>query len=759
MEISDFLAHLRSLPTYAGQIVHIERIPARPATYGALARPLHAALQEALRQREASRLYTHQAEAINAVRDGHHVMVVTGTASGKTLCYNVPVLEAALADPLARALYLFPTKALAQDQLRSLRELTSPFKAIRFGAYDGDTERNARDRLRKNAAIILTNPDMLSMGILPNHPVWAAFFRHLKYVVLDEAHTYRGVFGSHVACLLRRLRRVCALYGSQPQFILCSATIANPAEHAQRLTGCEVQVIDHDGAPQGPRHFVLWNPPYLDKSIGARRSINTEATSLFAELVEHGLRNITFAQTRKIAELLYYYAQHRLRREHPELAERISAYRGGYLAEERRDIERRLFSGELLGVTATNALELGIDIGQLDATVLVGYPGAIASTWQQAGRAGRGKRESLSILLGRDDPLDQYFMRHPQELFTRPHESALIDPGNLHVLREHLPCAAHESPLQADDEDLFGEGYVDAMISLERDGALTYRNDRWYALGDDYPAQRVNMRSASSARFLLVDETANYRTLEEIDAETAFFRIYPGAVHLHRGRSYRVTRLDLEARIAYARPVEADYYTQPREMNEVNIIRSLERRALPSTDLYFGLVRVTQQVIGLTRKQQFTDKLLGEEPLDLPPVSYETQALWFTVPDEISREVARRKLDFAGGLHAVEHACIGLLPLFAMCDRDDIGGLSTPKHPDTDLPQIFIYDGHAGGVGLARKGFEVIEELWQRTRQLIAECPCDEGCPSCVISPKCGNRNEPLDKHAAVMILERLIFC
>jgi DEAD/DEAH box helicase domain-containing protein len=758
MQVREFIAHLCSLPEYDGQVVHVEEIPARPAEYGQLAAPLLSALRDALHKRGVERFYSHQAEAINAARAGKHVMVATGTASGKTLCYNVPVLQAALEDPLSRALYLFPTKALAQDQLRALRELTSAgLKSVRFATYDGDTAAGSRAHVRKTAAIILSNPDMLNVGILPNHPTWAAFFRHLKYVVLDEAHTYRGVFGSHIACLMRRLRRVCALYGSQPQFILCSATIANPGEHAARLTGHDVVVVDRDGAPMGPRQFVLWNPPYLDEALGVRRSVNSEATRIFAEMVRQGIRNITFARARRIAELILLYAREALRKGSPELLDRVSAYRGGYLAEERREIERRLFSGEFLGVTATNALELGIDVGQLDATVLVGYPGTIASTWQQAGRAGRGKREALSILIGQDNPLDQFFMRHPEELFGRPHEHALIDPGNLYVLKDHLPCAALESPLSADDERLFGEGYIDAIIALEQDNTLGYRDDRWYLLSGDYPAQHVNMRAASDTSYVLMDESKGYRILEEVDAPTAFIRVHPGAIYLHRAESYVITRLDLEARIAYARPIDATYYTQPLEVNDVHIIRSLEHDQVRSTDLYFGRVRVTQQVIGFRRKQQFTEALLSDEPLDLPPYSFETQALWFEISPQIQHEVTRKGLDLEGGLHGVEHACIGILPLFAMCDRNDIGGLSSAAHADTGRAQVFIYDGYPGGVGIARKGYGLIDQLWRQTLEAVRECRCESGCPSCIQSPKCGNNNEPLDKRATVLILERLL--
>ncbi len=757
MDSSEFIRYLKQQPYYKGQIVHVERLPARKARYGRLKRPLPRPLQKALQDVGAARLYTHQAQAINAARAGQNVMLSTPSASGKTLCYNVPVLAAILEERQARALYLFPTKALAQDQMRALRELTTGHR-LRFGLYDGDTPRKARTRLRKEASIILTNPDMLHIGILPNHSLWSHFFKNLKYVVIDEAHVYRGVFGSQVACVIRRLHRVCRFYGASPRFICCSATIANPGQHAQQLTALPFTVVDDDGAPSGARDFVLWNPPFVDRAKTARRSANSEATTLFVELVQAGLRNITFTKARKVAELILLYAREVLEKQAPRLIPLIRSYRAGYLAEERREIEQGLFSGHLLGVVSTTALELGVDVGTLDATVLVGYPGTIASTWQQAGRAGRGTRQALSILIGLDNPLDQYLMHHPAELFGRSHEHALIDPGNVHILEKHLPCAAHEVPLTNDDEELFGgEPFVQAMIDLERQGILDYRSERWFYMGFGYPAQEVSLRSVSGSRVALLDESQNYRTLEEIEAATALYRVHPGAIYLHQGESYLVSRLDLFAGVAYLRPVDVNYYTQPAELNDVSIIRSVRHRQLPPATAYLGQVRLTQQVIGYKRRQQFTENILGVEYLDLPPQSFETVALWFDVPLEIAGEVAHRGLDFHGGLHAIEHAAIGLLPLFAMCDRMDIGGLSTPNHPDTGQPQIFIYDAFPGGIGIAEKGFELLPELWKATLAAIQECPCQGGCPSCIQSPKCGNNNEPLDKEAAVFILKTLL--
>jgi len=757
--IAGALARLQSAPEYAGQIVHIEMLPAREARYEPLARPLPPPLQAILQQHGISGLYTHQARAIDAARDGENVLVATGTASGKTLCYNLPVLERILADPMARALYLYPTKALAQDQTRALSELVagSALAGLRQGVYDGDTEPGARTRLRRHASVILSNPDMLHVGILPNHTSWATIFRHLAYVVLDEAHVYRGIFGSHVALLMRRLRRVTAQYGAAPQFILCSATIANGGAHAERLIGQPVTVVDRDGSPAGPRQFVFWNPPLTDPQHGTRHSINAEAAGILATLVHEGVRNITFVRARKLAELIYLYARETLAKDEGGLADRIAPYRAGYLAAERREIERRLFSGELLAVTATNALELGIDVGHLEATVLVGYPGTIASTWQQAGRAGRGREESLTVLLGYSNPLDQYFMRHPQELFSRSPEHALTDPENPHLLRGHLQCAAYEVPLGEQDLTLFGRTASGLLENLVSEGLLERRGERWFFPWEDAPAQRVSLRGTEGEPFLLLDTSDDNALLEELDAAGAFFRVYPGAIHLHQGRSYLITELDLAHHIALAEPTEAAYYTEPVEDNQVEVIRSTRARTDLPAKVYLGRVRVTVQVLGYRQHEQFTGAARGEYDLALPPQSFETEALWFGLPDSARRDVLAQNLDLAGGLHAVEHAVIGMLPLFAMCDRNDIGGVSTLLHPDTGAAQVFVYDAYPGGVGIAAKGFEMIQDLWERTLELVSECPCAEGCPSCIQSPKCGNNNEPLDKGAAVLILRALL--
>ncbi|MBN1933075.1 MAG: DEAD/DEAH box helicase [Anaerolineae bacterium] len=763
MNAEQWLQQLKQRRFYDDQIVHVERLPRRRARYGRLHKPLPRPLDQALKQNGINRFYSHQAEAINAVRRGEHVVVATATASGKTLVYNVPAIESCLLDRRARALYLFPTKALAQDQLRALHDLLQGnLNGVHVGIYDGDTPQDARSEIRRRSAILLTNPDMLHVGILPNHHLWRSFFQHLRYVVIDEAHVYRGVFGSQVGCVLRRLRRICRTYGSDPQFIACSATIANPARHIETLVGVSPTVIDKDGAPQGARVFALWNPPLEDRTHGARRSANGEAADLFAALVQSGIRSLTFARSRRGAELILSYARHALERTTPELVDAVAAYRAGYTPEDRRALERALFSGELLGLTTTSALELGIDVGRLDATVLVGYPGTIASMWQQAGRAGRGQDDALTVLIGLDDPLDQYLLRHPADLFSRPHEAARCDPGNPYVLAQHLPCAAYESPLTVDDEALFGGRYVEAMVHLEERSTLDYRGragqpDRWFYVGKKYPAQDVGLRSASGGRVRLIDVDHGRQVLEEIDATTAHFRAHQGAIYLHQGSSYLVTDLDLRAGVALLKETEPGYYTQPRELNEINIIRSLAHRPMPACTAFYGQVRVTSQVIGYTRKKQFSDEMLSQEPLDLPPQTFETAAVWWDVPVDLGHRLARQGGDLAGALHAVEHGCIAMLPLLAMCDRFDLGGVSTVRHVDTETPLVCVYDAYPGGVGLAERGFEVLEAWWQATVEAIANCPCEAGCPSCIHSPKCGNNNEPLDKAAAVTFLRALL--
>ncbi len=758
MEIQAFLNHLRSQNTYDNQIAHIEHIPPRRASYGELNEPLRAELQDCLNEHGLSPLYAHQAEAVNHTRRGKNVIIATSSASGKTLCYNIAVMQSILTDPGTRAIYLFPTKALAQDQLRKLHELFSPsiVPAEALATFDGDTPRSERADVRRYGRVILTNPDMLHVGILPNHQSWASLLRRLRYVIVDEAHIYRGVFGSHVAGVLRRLRRLCRLYGSEPQFILCTATIANPGEHAESLTGLPCEVVDNDGSPRGWKDFVFWNPPLKDEKKTARRSAHREATNLFTDLVSQGTRTLTFTRTRRLTELIYIYTKQRLQEESYELSRLIMPYRGGYMPEDRRRIERELFGGQLLGVVATNALELGIDSGGLEATVLDGYPGSISSTWQQAGRSGRSQGESLSFLVAWDNPLDQYFMRHPSDFFQKGFEHVLVNPDNPYILRAHLLCAAWERPLDAIDEEVFGGDFVQERGVLAQEGQLRERRGKWYlAPSISYPAQSINIRSSSGENYAVVDVSTG-SLMETVESSVAFFQVHPGAVYLHQGDSYLITRLDLTNHLAYAEPTRVNYYTETKEIHDLRIEKVRESKILGEVNVNVGDVQVTIDVVGFKKYRQFSEEMIGEEPLDLPTITFPTVALWFDVPSKAISRIAESGMDFAGGLHAAEHAAIGILPLFALCDRNDIGGVSTPLHPDTGRAQIFIYDAYPGGIGIAEKGYEMITELWEATLNVIAECPCEDGCPSCVQSPKCGNNNKPLDKAAAGVILREL---
>ena len=752
MDVPGFLEAVRGASDYDSQIVHEEVVPARPARYGSLSPRLDPRLEAALASSGVEQLYLHQSESVQAARDGENLIVATGAASGKSLCYQVPLLETALAKKSSRGLLLFPTKALAQNQLRSLNGLCDDLIPIKAEIFDGDTPGEARAGIKRTAQAVITNPDMLHLGILPNHGTWQRFFRNLDYVVIDEAHAYTGVFGSHMANVIRRLRRLAGYYGSSPSFILCSATVANPGELAGDLLGAPVKVIDQDHSPQGGKHFLFWNPPFLDKSRTRRRSAIAEAAAVFRELLLRGVRTLTFTRTRRQVELVYVSVRDYLAEHVPSLVPKVSPYRASYLAEDRRAIEQSLFNGDLLGVASTNALELGIDVGALDATILGGYPGSVSSAWQQAGRSGRRQERSLSVLVARNDPLDQYLMRHPDFFFGRSHEHALIAPNNPRILDQHLLCAAYEKPLGARDERFFGPDLQSRLDTLQVEGLLHRKGERWFpTAGVVYPAEEVNIRSSSRGSYAVVSGESG-ALLEMVDEGSAFSQLHKGAVYLHYGEQYLVERLDLDSRTAYVSPREVQYYTRTHSLTDIRVRHVMEQRAVGGIDVYLGEVEVSNQVVSYQRRA-FNDEPIADEMLDLPPQQFSTVALWFNPREDDLARIRSERLDLSGGLHAAEHAAIGVLPLFALCDRNDIGGVSTPFHPDTGRPQIFIYDGHEGGVGIAEKGYRIIEELWRATLQVLQECPCEDGCPACIQSPKCGNNNHPLDKGVAAMLL------
>lgn len=755
MDAIGFLETVKNSADYRGQIACVKRVPRRDPTYGEVDPPISGRTGEALQRFGITRLYSHQAEAISAVRAGEDIVVVTGTASGKTLCYNVPVMEALEKDPRARALYIFPTKALAQDQLGKLR--LYGLNDLKAATYDGDTPRQDRPFIKTTASIVMTNPDMLHVGILPYHTTWSDLFRNLKYVVVDEVHTYRGVFGAHVANILRRLRRVAEYYGSRPQFVCASATVTEPRKLIRDLTGLDARVIDRDGSPSGEKVFVFWNPPFLSNK-GERRSANSEAVGLFTRLVGNGVRTIAFTKARKTAELILRYARTALNDEKSPFASKIMAYRAGYTPIERREIERLLFSGELIGVTSTNALEVGVDVGGLDAVIMTGYPGSVASTWQQAGRAGRGMQQSLAALVAYDDPIDQYLMRNPEFFFSAAHERAIVDHQNPYVLADHLLCAAYELPIaNSEVADLFGERSWEVLGVLGEVGQLGY-NGRWYWSGRDYPAKGVNIRSSSSEGYNIVSVEQGGAVLGTVDGASAFDIVHPGAVYLHAGESYVVTHLDLDGKAAYVERSEVNYYTTPGSKTWAEVVEQLDSRPLGPAEVRFGDVMVGNQVTHFWRKRLFSDETIDKTPLDLPEVNLNTEAVWIVLQTDLTDKLIGRGFDLRGAIHAVEHASIGILPLIALCDRNDIGGVSHPSHPDTDgRAVVFIYDGHAGGVGISRTAYENIEELLIATLRTIEDCACDDGCPGCVQSPKCGNNNDPLDKAGAAFLLREVL--
>ena len=730
------------------ELAYLTEIPGNEARLVPLPE-LHPQLEASLRARGVEALFAHQAEALAAARRGENVVVATGTASGKTLAFNLPVLDALAAEPKLRALYLYPTKALAQDQARSLVELNVP--RVKPAIYDGDTEHERRWQIRKWSNAILTNPDMLHIGVLPHHDRWADVLANLRYVVVDEAHVYRGVFGSHVGNVLRRLRRAARIYGADPQFLFASATIANPGDLARSLLGHEATVVEDDAAPRAARTIAFWNPPLLDEPLQLRASALGEGARLLAELVSRGLRTICFAKSRKATELIHRFAAERL---DAETAARLSPYRAGYTPAQRREIERRLVAGELLGVTATDALELGIDIGLLDCAISVGFPGTVASLRQQWGRAGR-RSHGLAVLVASEDALDQFFMREPEALLGRRVEAAILDHANPRILDGHVLSAAFEGPLDEHDRETLGDAALERAGALVEAGELRKTPAGIVWAGRDYPAGRVALRSASPESIAVID-VATGAVLGLVERERAFSTVHEGAVYLHLGESYRVLELDLATRAALVEAFTADYYTQPKKETTTAIEEAeLSARRL-GMEVSFGRVSVTEQVIAYQRKSIRDQATLELVTLDLPPTTFETEAIWY-VPATEQLEGLEPLPRLLGSLHAAEHAMIAILPLWAMCDRWDIGGLSTNLHFQTGRPTVFIYDGHPGGVGIARRGYDELEGWVGDTEHLLAGCPCTDGCPSCVQSPKCGNLNEFLDKAGALTLLRRML--
>jgi DEAD/DEAH box helicase domain-containing protein len=727
------------------ELAHVTTVPAVTARTAPLPGDVHPAVRDALAAYGITELYTHQAEAWEAAGRGENFIVTTGTASGKTLAFNLPVLDALAREPKSRALYLYPTKALAQDQARALGALAVP--RVRAAIYDGDTPPERRWQIRKWANLVLTNPDMLHIGVLPRHDLWADVLHNLRYVVVDEAHVYRGVFGSHVANVLRRLRRLARVYGSEPQFLLASATIANPGELARSLLGADATTIGSDGAPRADRTIALWNPELLDAEQGIRASSLGDAARIMAELVQRDLRTICFAKSRKQAELIHRMTADRV---DPATAKRLAPYRAGYTPQQRRDIERRLVEGELLGVAATDALELGIDIGLLDCAISVGFPGTVASLRQQWGRAGR-RGHGLAVLVASEDALDQYFMREPETLLERRVEAAILDHANPRVLDGHVAAAAFEAPVDDADRATLGD---EALERAPHVPELQQTKHGWVWAGKDYPAARTPLRSASADSFTVIDGSSG-TVLGIVERERAYSTVHEGAVYLHLGEQWLVRELDLVARQAVVEPHSGDWYTQVKKDTSTGIEQPLRTERRLGLELTFGEVSVTEHVVAYQRKSIRDQATIATVELELPPTVFETEAVWY-LPTSRQLDGLDEMPTLISTLHAAEHSMIALLPLWAMCDRWDIGGLSTNIHQDTGQPTVFIYDGHPGGVGIAERGFEQFEGWVADTVRLLEGCPCEHGCPSCVQSPKCGNLNEHLDKAGALTLLRRM---
>jgi DEAD/DEAH box helicase domain-containing protein len=739
------------------RITHVEHLAARAGQTADWPIWVDSALRAALERTGIAAPWTHQAAAAELAWSGASVIVATGTASGKSLCYLLPALTAAGSDS-GKTLYLSPTKALAADQLRAIERLG--LDGIRAATYDGDTPMEERDWVRRYADVVLTNPDMLHHGLLPAHSRWKATLRGLRFVVIDECHHYRGVFGSHVAQVIRRLRRLARHYGADPVFILASATVSDPGTTALRLIGTSAAEVTEDGSPRGAVDVALWEPPLTEahgeNGAPVRRPATAEAATVLADLVAEGVRTVAFVRSRRGAEAVSLGARRALEDAAPELVDRVAAYRAGYLAEDRRDLERALHDGELLGLASTNALELGVDVSGLDAVLIAGWPGTHASLWQQAGRAGRAGRDALAVLIGRDDPLDTYLIHHPAAVFGRPVEAAVLDPDNPHVLRPHLAAAAAELPITDADAVGFGPAAAGVLEGLVAEGLLRRRPNGWYWTARERATDLADLRGTGGAP-VRICEAGTGRLLGTVDAAASHATVHAGAVYLHQGATYVVQDLDLDASVALVQADNPDWTTSARDITDIRVISSLRKQRYDDVELHFGTVDVTSQIVSFLRRRLGSGEVLGEEPLDLPPRELRTQAMWWVVGDDLLRAAGVDLPDLPGAAHAAEHASIGLLPLVATCDRWDIGGMSTAMHPDTGAPTVFVYDGHSGGAGFAERGYDRAKEWLTATRDAIDSCECATGCPSCVQSPKCGNGNEPLDKAGAIRLLSALI--
>lgn len=747
MTVTSFLQVLTQNQRYHARIAHVEVLPEREGSFASLSPELPEELSSYLATRHLQ-LYSHQCKAVEAIRQGKNILLTTATASGKTLGFMVPVFEQLIEDRNATALFLYPTKALSNDQLKVAREIEMYTGAGTAAAiYDGDTPQARRSAIRGHSRLIITNPYELHQ-VLPWHYKWAGFFQHLRIIVIDEAHRYRGIIGSHIALLLRRLQRLCQYYGSSPRFILSSATLANPEEFARHLIGMDFMVITGDGSPQGRKYFVLYNP-FFDSNGG--HSTHQEIKGLFLAGLDHGLQTLCFTSSRRLAELIARWSREELERSHPGWDNAVVSYRAGYLPEERRAIEDRVKEGVVRGVVSTNALELGVDIGSLDAVILSGFPGTLLSTWQQAGRAGRRGGDSVAVMVGFQNPLDQYFMHHPATFFSRTMEHAIIDETNPYVLAGHLLCAAAELPFVVErDSPFFGESSETVLRSFEACNLVRRTPHGWIYVGRGRAADAVKLGSLTSETFRVV---CDGRVLETMDRSQAFREGHRGAILLHGGETFLVTELDLEGHLIRVKETDVEYYTEPIKTVDLTVMRVIQQGCRSDVPLRFGEVEVSEQYTGYRIIRG--GSVIGHESLELPALQFTTKAFWFEIPDRIM-DVMEYAGDTAGGLHGAEHAIIGMMPLHVLCDRWDIGGLSTPCFAATEQPTVFVYDGHEGGIGLAEKAYALFGPLIRTSYELVRDCSCTSGCPACIFSPKCGNDNRPLDKNSTHVLLREM---
>lgn len=728
MNLEQVLDQLRTQERFYKNITHWEVVPESSGKYEDFPEYLNPKLIKALNKKGIYRLYSHQRRALDEVMTGHDITVVTPTASGKSLCYNLPVLNTLLSDKDARAIYLFPTKALSQDQVSELMELVDDMDAnIKTFTYDGDTPVNARVAIRKDGHIVVTNPDMLHTGILPHHTKWMKLFTNLKYIVIDEVHIYRGIFGSHTANVLRRLRRICNFYGSNPVFICCSATIANPGELSEKLTGKPAVLIDENGAPAGEKNIIFYNPPVVNRQLGIRRSSLLEAKALASKFLNNKIQTITFARSRLAVEVLLTYLQEDMKKL-PGGTNLVRGYRGGYLPKERREIEKGLREGKILGVVSTNALELGIDIGNLDASIITGYPGSVASTWQQAGRAGRRNSVSASILVASSSPLDQFIINHPEYFFDATPEYGLINPDNLYILVSHIKCAAFELPFS--DGETFGDQPINEILAfLEDEGILRHVGGRWHWMAESFPAEDISLRSASAENFVIIDITEGAKVIGEVDRSSAPMLIHEEAIYIHAGQQYQVEKLDYEEKKAYVRKVNVDYYTDANLAVEIKVLDMFREKTVANSQNYLGEVMVTSLATMFKKIKFFTHENLGFGPIHLPPEEMHTTAYWISIPENTGGLSIE---EIKSGLLGLCNVMVNIAPLYLMCDPKDIRGVVQIKSPFTQKPTIFIYDNFPGGVGFAEKLYTMEDQLLKAARQVILECDCEDGCPSCV---------------------------